>query len=234
MRSLILAAPVAIAFASPAAAEIVFSDDFNQEAPGTPASLDNFDTVTGTVDVVSASNNFGIVVSGPASGNVVDLDGTPGPGEIVTRSVFSFNTGDAVTLSLVLGGSQRVNGTDNFFTRLIFGQTSQAFSSASGTGLFSNTGGSGFFAPTLTLNRTIASTSPFATSTFSFVAASPGSVRLAFGSTSSDNVGPLLDNVSLQISAIPEPGTWAMMIAGFGLIGGTMRRRLRKLRPSFA
>lgn len=28
-----------------------------------------------------------------------------------------------------------------------------------------------------------------------------------------------------QIAAVPEPATWAMMIAGFGLIGGSMRRR---------
>ncbi len=28
-------------------------------------------------------------------------------------------------------------------------------------------------------------------------------------------------------SAIPEPGTWAMMILGFGLVGATMRRRNR-------
>ncbi len=28
-----------------------------------------------------------------------------------------------------------------------------------------------------------------------------------------------------QVGAVPEPSTWAMMIAGFGLIGGAMRRR---------
>jgi hypothetical protein len=39
----------------------------------------------------------------------------------------------------------------------------------------------------------------------------------------------LLDNVSLSdfgpAEAVPEPATWAMMIGGFGLIGGAMRRR---------
>lgn len=29
--------------------------------------------------------------------------------------------------------------------------------------------------------------------------------------------------------AVPEPATWAMMIAGFGMIGGTMRRRSVKI-----
>jgi hypothetical protein len=30
---------------------------------------------------------------------------------------------------------------------------------------------------------------------------------------------------SQVLSAVPEPATWAMMIGGFGLVGGTMRRR---------
>jgi hypothetical protein len=35
-----------------------------------------------------------------------------------------------------------------------------------------------------------------------------------------------LDN--LVYSAVPEPGTWAMMIAGFGLVGSGMRRKMAK------
>lgn len=35
-------------------------------------------------------------------------------------------------------------------------------------------------------------------------------------------------------SAIPEPGTWAMMILGFGLIGGAMRTRRRKVKINYA
>jgi hypothetical protein len=30
------------------------------------------------------------------------------------------------------------------------------------------------------------------------------------------------------LSAVPEPATWAMMILGFGLVGGVMRRRQRQ------
>ncbi|WP_337658629.1 PEPxxWA-CTERM sorting domain-containing protein [Sphingorhabdus sp. Alg231-15] len=41
--------------------------------------------------------------------------------------------------------------------------------------------------------------------------------------------------VLTAVPAVPEPATWAMMIGGFGLVGGAMRRR-RKLAPkvSFA
>ncbi|WP_243453749.1 PEPxxWA-CTERM sorting domain-containing protein [Sandaracinobacteroides saxicola] len=33
------------------------------------------------------------------------------------------------------------------------------------------------------------------------------------------------------VAPIPEPGTWALMIAGFGLVGSTLRRRRRSLMP---
>jgi hypothetical protein len=37
------------------------------------------------------------------------------------------------------------------------------------------------------------------------------------------------------LSAVPEPATWAMMILGFGLVGGVMRRRQRQtVRYAFA
>jgi hypothetical protein len=41
--------------------------------------------------------------------------------------------------------------------------------------------------------------------------------------------GPFqIDNLVLgDPSAVPEPATWAMMIAGFGLVGATARRRIR-------
>lgn len=60
--------------------------------------------------------------------------------------------------------------------------------------------------------------------TFSFLAGGT-SGTLSFASDSSGDCcfGPALDNVS--IAAVPEPATWAMMITGFGLVGGAMRRR---------
>lgn len=34
-----------------------------------------------------------------------------------------------------------------------------------------------------------------------------------------------VDNVAFADTAVPEPATWGMMIAGFGMIGGVLRRR---------
>ena len=36
-----------------------------------------------------------------------------------------------------------------------------------------------------------------------------------------------LGEVGTPASAVPEPATWAMMLGGFGLLGGAMRRRTR-------
>ena len=61
--------------------------------------------------------------------------------------------------------------------------------------------------------------------TFDFVALS-SSTTLTFAAdpdTASQFYGPALDNVS--IGAIPEPATWAMVILGFGVIGGALRRK---------
>ena len=35
-----------------------------------------------------------------------------------------------------------------------------------------------------------------------------------------------------QLLAVPEPATWATMIAGFGLVGGAMRRTRRRIAPA--
>lgn len=44
---------------------------------------------------------------------------------------------------------------------------------------------------------------------------------------SNDPGGVIFDNFSFDtaVAGVPEPATWAMMIGGFGLIGGAMRRR---------
>lgn len=58
--------------------------------------------------------------------------------------------------------------------------------------------------------------------TFTFTA-TEATANLTFSATLNDAFGPALDNVS--IAAIPEPGTWALMIMGFGGAGAMLRRR---------
>ncbi|MBK6491333.1 MAG: PEP-CTERM sorting domain-containing protein [Sphingomonadales bacterium] len=39
--------------------------------------------------------------------------------------------------------------------------------------------------------------------------------------------------VALGFSSVPEPSSWAMMIGGFGLVGGAMRKRRRRTQHSY-
>lgn len=63
--------------------------------------------------------------------------------------------------------------------------------------------------------------------TFDASAAVPTNAMLSF--TASGYVTPFIaTNVIVMpvavVAAVPEPATWAMLIVGFGLIGGVMRR----------
>ncbi|KQS04035.1 hypothetical protein ASG11_07050 [Sphingomonas sp. Leaf357] len=48
------------------------------------------------------------------------------------------------------------------------------------------------------------------------------------------NNGTVTFTYSPAASAVPEPATWAMMIGGFGMVGGALRSRRRKTTVSFA
>jgi choice-of-anchor C domain-containing protein len=61
-------------------------------------------------------------------------------------------------------------------------------------------------------------------SPFNYVFTATGtSTTLTFTSTGTTAYGAALDNVN--VTAVPEPAAWALMILGFGAIGGVMRRR---------
>jgi len=73
--------------------------------------------------------------------------------------------------------------------------------------------------------------------TFDFVADSSSAYLyfIAKGAPQGQPPMSLLDNVSLtgpHAGAVPEPATWAMMIVGFGAVGGVMRRHAREQRPA--
>lgn len=67
-----------------------------------------------------------------------------------------------------------------------------------------------------------------------------GSTSLTFATANAsldDNIflaALLISGNATVTSGVPEPATWAMMIAGFGMIGGTMRRRKVTARVRYA
>jgi hypothetical protein len=69
--------------------------------------------------------------------------------------------------------------------------------------------------------------SPYTVFNFSDLVADSGETVLTFTFRNNPNWF-LLDDVRLTMAGggvIPEPATWAMLIAGFGLVGGALRRR---------
>ncbi|MHA4871417.1 PEP-CTERM sorting domain-containing protein [Duganella sp. PWIR1] len=70
---------------------------------------------------------------------------------------------------------------------------------------------------------TLSSGDAFGSHTLTFTAVTNSAFSLSFKNSGGDYVGGLLDNVS--VTAVPEPTTYAMLLAGLGLMGAVARRR---------
>ena len=62
----------------------------------------------------------------------------------------------------------------------------------------------------------------FTAGSFTFVGTG-GVTSLDVVSGGVDNVDAIVDNISIA-GAVPEPAAWALMILGFGIVGGVLRR----------
>ena len=58
-----------------------------------------------------------------------------------------------------------------------------------------------------------------------YTAATTGAYKLSFLDNSANNVGAILDNVSVK--AVPEPGELALWATGLGLLGFITKRRAK-------
>ena len=196
------AVALSLMWAHASQAAVVFSDNFNLT---TTQSLNqttfmNWTVTSGSVDVIGDGGSYAFLPVG--NGNYVDLNGSTGqPGELTTKMTFGAGT---YVVSFDLAGSQGGVG----FVDPTSKTTQVAFSIGGAT-------------QSLTLNPL----SPLTTYSFTFTTSAPGKLSFTDLSGGNNNVGNLLDNVS--VSAVPEPSTWAMMILGFfglGFIG--YRRKL--------
>lgn len=129
----------------------------------------------------------------PGNGNYVDLDGSTGDAGELSKSL-ALTGGLPYTATFSLAGSHR-GGSD--IVDVMFGTASASF--------------------------TLAGADPFSPSSLVFTPAASGTYTLSFANRGGDNVGALLDNVS--VSVIPEPSGYAMMLAGLAGIGFIGRRR---------
>lgn len=213
-----IVAAALLASAATANATVLFSDSFDVAVDTLTVTSRAGWTITGNVDLVAQVNGFGI---GACVSGCLDLDGTTGPGEILSDPI-AFAAGNQVLVSFDLSGNQRGGSDDDFAFELTFGAPLTYDNNILTGFLFGNTGiytnaSSG------TYTETLGSARPYVTYTYGFIPTVAGTLRLRLGTTSADNVGPIVDNV--LVTQVPEPATWAMLITGFGMVGFAARRR---------
>ena len=130
---------------------------------------------------------------GASNGNYVDLDGSTGQAGTLTQTLSGLADG-AYALTFELAGNHRNGGTE---------ATTITLSGAANTVLTPAMNDDSFY--------TIIGW------------ASGGTLTFSFHDASADNIGSLLDNVS--VTAVPEPGSLSLMLAGIAALGFAARRR---------
>lgn len=119
-------AAIALGIGSAAQAAVIFSDNFDQEAPGglNFTTFDKWDVTDGTVDVIPVGGSFNYY---PGNGSYVDLDGSTGDAGVLTTKQ-AFNPGTYL-LKFVLGGSTVQNNLNDVLVS--FGSLNEIFTVAS-------------------------------------------------------------------------------------------------------
>ena len=203
---LLLAMAAAAAISTGAQAVTVINGSFEQGAPisggsdflatGNTTSLPGWRVLSSGVDYVD--NSLWNAANGSRS---VELSGI-GSGGVVQR-LSGFTVGKKYRLRFQLSVNPFAN--DGVYRTTV---------SASG-------GGAEAFLYTKTAANTPTN---MLYQTFEYIwTAANATSNFQFRSNGSGALGPVLDNVS--ISLIPEPSTWMLLIAGFGMTGFAMRRR---------
>ncbi len=191
---------IAALFATGAQAQtVVFSDNFDSVVNGLNLVPSGWTVTDGTVDTI-ISGNFGLTCAG-GSGGCIDLDGSSGDAGVLSKT-FALAAG-TYTFSWDLSGNQR-GGQDS----------AQATIAATAPG----------FASTVALATSLPSSAGFSTYSKVITFAKASSVTLSFANTGGDNVGLILDNVNI-VSSVPEPESFAMLLAGLGLMGFVAKRK---------
>ncbi len=144
--------------------------------------------------------------SGPSGTAVFELDSNPIPD--FSRTVFPGSDQFGFTnVAGVFGGVPGTASTINF-----------------GTGIVADFQ---IVAPNLGFTQFSGSSPALFTGAIDAPVFAPGTFQL---------LNPFLGNGTLTITAataaVPEPMTWAMMVLGFGLLGGALRAKRRKARVS--
>lgn len=204
-----------LACAGGACAAPVFSDDFEGDALGLNAVPSGW--TVGDGDALALALNAvpsGRSVSG---GGAVDVIGAKSSGQL-------FNLLPGLGTYIDLDGTSTKPGALTRSLELTAGVTYVARFDLAGSQRGVATSGVVTFG-SARLPFSLASDAPLTTMTLRFTPDASGSADLVFQNDPANWKGALLDNV--VVSAIPEPGTGALVLAGLALLVGVARRHGR-------
>jgi len=231
LKTAAFAAALAFTAAGAAQADLLVFDDFESYGAASVLNFTGFANLTvtdGSVDYVHEPD-FGL--STPYGTGLVDLDGSTGDGGFLRTANFAFNAGDTLIIEVDVAGNRRGGPSDPWEFGFSFTPGADLASFFLSTnGVSGGVGGPSMNTSRLFAPITTASADPWTRYRITAVAAEAGSFSGFIGTTSADNLGVLVDNFSLSRFAptgggVPEPASWALMIAGFGLAGASLRRR---------
>jgi hypothetical protein len=233
-----------------------YTQDFNTLATG-PATTtqtssvlptgwrvsESGDNGNGTYGVSSGNTNTGNVYSYGSANSTDRALGTLRSGNLAPSigAIFTNSTGSTITdLLFAFTGEQWRNGNASIDTLAFqYSLTSTNIADALGSAAWTNLTGLNFVSPSNgvvgALDGNAAANSIFRTSTLSNLALSSGSsfaIRWIDTDPNNADDGLAIDNFSVSatnapVAAVPEPATWSLMLAGFGMIGFGLRRRSR-------
>ena len=189
----------------------------------------NYQVVQGQVDFIGGSNtgigDFGIKCA-DGIGGCVDLNGSPGAGVLATARDYGLGGVQQLTYTFQLSGSQRADGNNSFFTAFGFDNAPDiiGFAASSQFGAYTTTVLNG---QTLIRFDAVAASDAYETYVIQLTVNSPNgnAFRAYVGTDNGSSAGPIVDDTNLTTASVPEVATWGMLIAGFGLVGATARRR---------
>ena len=197
MKTYILASALLATFGAAHAQNVITNGSFEDRSSAVaPGELGRFTSFKGW----SSSND---VIVHDADGAGTAFDGfdfvTLSPSSVLTQSNIATTAGQSYTLSYAVSGAAGTGATNNVLN-------------FSWDGTVTRVPG---------IDATSASGNVWTTYTFNVQGT--GSDTLAFLGASTGN-GARLDNVMLT-AAVPEPSTYALMLAGLGFAGVVIRRR---------